>query len=133
MHQKTLKINSLTIMTCSKFNSMLIKLLKKSKNVLEKNTSKVSVISLKIPLTLLKNIQSIWKSVCDNSICYFIIFCWTDPQCFKIPKPYPDYDAPGFHDKHVSETSNYKSDIKKGIDDYRLGKQLFDFITKHGY
>ena len=73
------------------------------------------------------------KSVCDNSMCCCKDFCWTGPQCFKIPKPYPDYDAPGFHYKHVSETSKYKGGVKRAIDDYQPRKQLVDFITKRGY
>ena len=73
------------------------------------------------------------KSVCDNSMCCCKDFCWTGPQCFKIPKPYPDYDAPGFHYKQVSEASYYKGNIKNAIDDYQPRKQLVEFITKHGY
>ena len=60
------------------------------------------------------------KSACDK-VCV-TVKTLAGPQCFKIQKAYPDYDAPGFHYKHVSETSNYKGDVKRRIDDYQPRK-----------
>jgi hypothetical protein len=44
---------------------------------------------------------------CNCSNCqHCVIASWVGPPCGKVPKPYPDYDALGFHYMDVDATTD---------------------------
>ena len=69
IHQNTLKISSPTIMMCSKFTSILVKVTKKTKNVQEKKYFESINLFIKNHFDVGEKYLEYLKSACDNSMC----------------------------------------------------------------
>jgi hypothetical protein len=61
---------------------------------------------------------------CNCSNCqHCMIASWVGPPCGKVPKPYPDYDALGFHYMDVDATPDQIDGRARNVDDFQPRKQ----------
>lgn len=55
---------------------------------------------------------------------------WVGPPCTRIPQPYPDYEADGYHYKSVFDTPTQIDGKERAIDDFQPRKQAKDYMAK---
>ena len=55
---------------------------------------------------------------------------WVGPPCTRIPQPYPDYEADGYHYKNVFDTPTHVDEKERTPDDFQPRKQAKDYMVE---